>query len=275
MMIIKSRYKPLLLKFYQSLNNRTNLTQKDSSFFSSIEKGYHGELNFDHLTKCLSEDYVILNDLVLEHGNTLFQIDSLFISPDNILLFEIKNYPGDHYINSDRWFSISGSELKNPLLQLKRTELLLRKLLNDLNSNLPIESYIVFVHHDFFMYQAPLNTPVIFPTQLKRFIQRLNSTSNKVRNNQDTLAERLVSLHIDKPMFIDLPKYTYEQLKLGITCNQCHSFCVHFTVQKSYVITVIPLKILNKLCLEVLKSSNYFSLKCTLQQVVFMIGAKL
>ncbi len=126
----------------------------------------------------------------------------------------------------ERWYSISGSELKNPLLQLKRTEMMLRKLLNDLNENLPIESTIVFVNDDFYLYQAPLEMPIIFPTQLKKFVQRLHSTSSKVNKHQYALAEKLLSLHNDKPMFIDLPKYSYDQMELGITCSQCQSFCV-------------------------------------------------
>ncbi|MCD8502007.1 MAG: hypothetical protein LRY71_10435 [Bacillaceae bacterium] len=46
--IVKPRFKPLLLRTYQSLNNRSSLTENDVSFFSNIEKGYEGEVKFDN-----------------------------------------------------------------------------------------------------------------------------------------------------------------------------------------------------------------------------------
>jgi hypothetical protein len=66
-----------------------------------------------------------MNDLLLEHGNTKFQIDSLFISKI-IHLFEV------NYFEGDRWYTNKGIEIKNPLQQMERAESLLRRLVRDL-----------------------------------------------------------------------------------------------------------------------------------------------
>lgn len=56
----------------------------------------------------------IVNDLLLEHQHTMFQIDSLLFSRDLIYLFEVKNYEGNFYIEGDKWHSNDQEEIKNP-----------------------------------------------------------------------------------------------------------------------------------------------------------------
>lgn len=70
------------------------------------------------MEKKLTNDWLIVKDLLLESNNTVFQVDTLLISPETVYLFEVKNYEGDFYIESDRWYTISKTEINNPLLQL-------------------------------------------------------------------------------------------------------------------------------------------------------------
>ena len=53
-------------------------------------------------------------------------------------MFEVKNYEGDYYYESDRLYMKPKSEINNPLIQLKRTESLLRQLFQSLRFNLPL-----------------------------------------------------------------------------------------------------------------------------------------
>ncbi|MBU8878123.1 NERD domain-containing protein [Bacillus sp. FJAT-29790] len=222
-MIIKPRIEPEELKIMRCLHRRMNLSVKDRNNYFNLEKGFEGERNFDEWLKNLSNDWIILNDLLFESNNTLFQIDTLLISPETIYMFEVKNYEGDYYIDDDRWFTISGSEIKNPLLQLKRSESLLRRLLNDLGITTPIESNLVFVNPDFYLYQTPLNIPIIFPPQILRFIKKLNLNSSKIRDNHLNFAEKIVSIHIKESPYTRRYDYSYENLKKGITCATCYS----------------------------------------------------
>jgi hypothetical protein len=42
-------------------------------------KGWEGERRFDALLEKFTEDYVILNDLLLQSNQTTFQVDSLLM----------------------------------------------------------------------------------------------------------------------------------------------------------------------------------------------------
>ena len=128
-------------------------------------------------------------------NNSVLQIDTALLTQGIIYLFEVKNYEGDYYIDNDRWFSISKTEIKNPLHQLKRNKYLFRRLLQDLGVHFSIESYLVFINPHFNLFQAPLNQSIIFPTQLKRFLKKINSLSSKLTDKHLKLSELLVSKH--------------------------------------------------------------------------------
>ncbi|WP_346015032.1 nuclease-related domain-containing protein [Metabacillus halosaccharovorans] len=167
----------------------------------------------------------MLNDLLLNFNNTLFQIDSLPIFPENIYIYEIKNYQGNFYYDSDRLYKQPKSEINNPLTQLNRTESLLRQLLQSLGFNLSVEASVVFIHPEFTLYQAPLNKPFIYPSQLNHYFKKLNKLNSlKLDQKHMKLADKLLSLHINDSPFTLLPGYEYNQLRKGITCISCNSF---------------------------------------------------
>ena len=227
-MLIKSCYEPVELKVLRCLNTRMNLSVNEKQYYINLDKGYEGERNFEILLEKHPSESLILNDLLLEKNNTVFQIDTMLISQKNIYLFEVKNYEGDFYIDKDMWYSTSGIEIKNPLHQLKRSESLLRRLLQDFGSTFSIEAYLIFINPEFTLYQVPLNLPIIFPSQLNRFMKKLNMTSSKLNGKHSKLAEQLVSAHINESPFTRLPNYDYEQLQKGITCVSCNSFMISF-----------------------------------------------
>ncbi|WP_353615945.1 MULTISPECIES: nuclease-related domain-containing protein [unclassified Bacillus (in: firmicutes)] len=127
-----------------------------------LEKGFKGEKKLDW-TSTLSDNWLILNDLLFECNKSEFQIDSIGINRETIYLFEVKNFEGDYYIEGERWYKTPKNELKNPYEQLKRTESMLRKLLIEHKIYFKIKLHLVFVNSEFFLYNAPMNLPNIFP----------------------------------------------------------------------------------------------------------------
>ena len=222
-MIIKSREEPLELKILRLLNSRMDLSAKEKYHYHNLEKGYKGELIFDEWITPISNDALILNDLLFEINNTVCQIDSLVIKSKSIYLFEVKNYEGDYFIEDDRWYSLPKSEIKDPLLQLKRTESLIRRWCQDIGSKASIESSLVFVNPDFHLYQAPLQLPIIFPSQLNRFINNEKKKPSKITANHQQLANQLLSLHLNELPYNRLPLYNIDQLKKGILCPYCRT----------------------------------------------------
>ncbi|MBS4223728.1 nuclease-related domain-containing protein [Lederbergia citrea] len=227
-MFIKSRSESAELKQLRYLHIRTNLSEKEKRHFSNLEKGYEGELKFDMLLDNLSGEWLILSDLLLEVGNTIFQIDSLLISQKGIFLIDVKNFQGDFYIEADRWYTASRNEIKDPLLQLRRSESLLRRLLQDHKLNLSIEAYLIFINPEFTLYQAPRDLPIIFSTQLNRFMKNLNKSSSKLNEKHSKFADLLVAKHMNESSFTQLPNYDYEQLRKGVICRGCQSFLISY-----------------------------------------------
>nr|WP_106783978.1 nuclease-related domain-containing protein [Lysinibacillus timonensis] len=227
-MILKTRAESLELNILKSLNNRIILSEKDRQYYLNLKKGYEGELLFDTILEMLEGNYLILNDLLLKTNNNTYQIDSLLIMSDTIFVFEVKNYEGDfiYETTSDKIYTKTKIEIVNPLIQLKRTETLLHQLLQSFGFTIKIDTSVIFVNPEFTLYQAPMELPFIFPTQINRFIKKLNAKHSKITEKHQLIADKLLSLHMRESQNSKLPKFEYEQLKKGITCEACGSFLV-------------------------------------------------
>lgn len=231
LLLYKSRQLSKELQILQILNQRMTLSEKDKRYFQHLTKGYEGEKHFDALTETISSQCYILNDLLLQQNNTTFQIDTLILFQEAIFIFEVKNYSGDFYYEKDRLYKEPQFEIQNPLNQLQRTESLLRQLLRSIECSLPIEAFIVFIHPEFTLYQAPRNQQFIFPTQIHQTIQKFNEMPSTLHQQHKQLADELLALHIENTSFSQYPLYTHEQLKKGIICNQCASFSISIQYQ--------------------------------------------
>lgn len=225
-MIYKLRTKSEELSILEILNKRMNLPRKDKHHYYNLKKGYEGEVRFDSLTEKFQSECLILNDLLLEINHTTFQIDSLMITQGKLYIYEVKNFEGDFYYESDKLFKKPKLEVINPLHQLSRTESLLYQLLLNCGIKLQIDANIVFIHPNFTLYEAPLDQPIIFPTQLNQYIEDFNAMPTKLTEKHKKIAEQLLSLNITHSPFKQVPSYEYDQLKKGITCPRCHSFAV-------------------------------------------------
>jgi Nuclease-related domain len=225
-MLLKPRPVPTELIILRSLNTRMFLTAKEKLHYSNLEKGYEGEVLFDQLIEKLQSEMLVLNDLFLEVNKSVFQIDTLTIAQESIYLIDVKNYEGDYYYESDTFYTQSGEDLKNPLHQLQRCETLLRQLLQNHGYKFPIKSYLVFINPEFTLYQAPRNLPIIYPTQVNRFLKKLKKEPAKLSTRHTKLADLLIAAHQIKSPYPWLPAYEYSQLKKGITCTSCHSFTI-------------------------------------------------
>lgn len=233
-MIVKVRNEPSEIQILSSLNTRMKLSDSLQQYYVNLQKGYVGEVMFDSLIDELQGNYLVLNDLLFQTNNTTFQIDSMIITSDTIYVFEIKNYQGDFYYESEKIYTKSHTEIVNPLNQLSRTESLLLQLLKSLGFSMSVKSFIVFIHPEFTMYQSPMNKPFIFPTQINRFLKSFERLSSKLTKKHHLLADRLLASHLKDSPFTQVPSYDYDQLKKGIVCEACRSFLV--TIQRYYCI---------------------------------------
>jgi hypothetical protein len=225
-MIIKARTVSHELSVMRSLNARMCLLPDGRKRYLKLEKGYQGEVMFDKLTAKLQNDLFVINDLGLEFNNSFFQIDTLIGTQETIYPFEVKNFEGDYLYDSEKFLTIARKEVQNPLDQLKRSNILLKQLLHDLGFKLLVEGNVIFINPAFTLYQAPLNAPFIFPTQLVSFMKKLEQNPSKLNDRHLKLSEKLISMHRTKSPYTRFPPYEYHQLKKGILCSICFSFMI-------------------------------------------------
>ncbi|MEH7159276.1 NERD domain-containing protein [Neobacillus drentensis] len=220
----KQRTKSKELRVFRSLNARMELSSEDKKRYLYLEKGYQGEVLFDQLTSKLTNDLYILNDLCIETSSSTLQIDTLIIAQHTVFPYEIKNQEGDYRYESGNFYpKLSKDEIKNPLHQLNRSKSLLRILLKDLGFVLPIEGNVTFVNPNFTLYQAPLNEPIILPTQLNSLMKKLNELPSKLTNRHKLLADQLISLHQTDSPHSRFPPYSFDKLQKGYFCEKCDS----------------------------------------------------
>lgn len=228
----KARSESMELQILRILDTRSSLSDKDKQHYLNLKKGYEGEVQFDSLTEKLTCECIILNDLLLKLNNTVFQIDSLIIVSETLYFCEVKNFKGDYFYESSRLYKKPKTEIINPLNQLSRNETLLRQLLQNSGYNIPISAFVIFINPEFTLYQAPLNQPFLLPTQLNHFVKLLNSNVSTLSQKHKTLADKLISLHLNDSPYRLLPTYHYSQLQKGIICTNCASFIISIERQK-------------------------------------------
>ncbi|WHX99576.1 nuclease-related domain-containing protein [Neobacillus sp. DY30] len=221
-MFKKSRALPPEVVILRILNERMELTEKDKQNLWNLEKGYEGEVKFDKLIQHL--ETLILNDLLLEVSDSLFQIDTLIIFQGKIYLIDIKNYEGEYFYEGGVFKTNTKIEKKDPMLQLKRCQPLLRQLLQKYGYAIPIEAYLVFINPEFTLFQPSHNPQIILPTQVNSFIKKLSKLPPSLTGRDLKLADLLISLHITENPYTRLPKYDYDSLQKGLSCAKCHSF---------------------------------------------------
>jgi hypothetical protein len=223
-MIFRPRPEKLELVLLRYLNARMVFSESEALTYFTIEKGYEGELKSDAWLKGLTDEWLILNDLLFDYHGSLFQIDTLLIAYEKIYILDVKYWGGDHTMKDDKWFTPTGKPEKNPFHQLERCETLFKRMLHDLGFHYSIESYLIFNNPEFHLYTSSINPAIIFPTQLNRFLKKLNTRPVKLNKRYYDIAQQLVDRNIEESPYERIFPYTYDQLKKGVTCPNCRRF---------------------------------------------------
>lgn len=191
--------------------------------YDRLYKGFRGEMklallfNAIHFNKALP-----LYSLLFHMNDSEFQVDCLLLTTEIIYLLEVKNYTGNYYIEHDRLYNLQTKrEIANPFHQLERATFLFKKLLERFNIPLNVQSYIVFINEQFTLYQAPTHLPIIFPTQIERFIQKINANHTALSKKIKSVAQFLTSHHKEKTKYEAPHSYELTELNKGIFCTSC------------------------------------------------------
>src|SRR5699024_11138599 len=171
----------------------------------------------------LRKEYIVLYGILLEQNGSHFQIVCLIICEAQLYLIEIKHFHGDYYFQDNDLYAVkSRKRMKNPFYQNQRSEDLLHDFLLKHELTYNIHSYVVFNHPSFTLYHAPIQSNMILPTQIHRFIKKLNRQAIRTTEKEKLLVKTIFQEHIEHNPFEKLPVYHYENLKKDIFCLKCY-----------------------------------------------------
>lgn len=213
---------PLLI--YETLLSRKVLSPKEKQQYERIQKGFDGEWKLIHYLNKMKPDNIFpLFDCLFEVNGQEIQIDCLLLTNDTIFLLEVKNFTGDYYFENGKIYSLqTRNEIYNPMTQIERTEFLFKRLLRDMRVEMPVRSFILFVNHRFMLYGANPQLPMIFPSQVERFLQKTEENANPLNQRIQNLANLLLERQKSRSRYEQLPEYHLSELKRGLFCWHCH-----------------------------------------------------
>jgi hypothetical protein len=139
--------------------------------------GKRGEMAVSEALKDLSNDYVLLNDLMLPDGKG--NVDHLVMGPNGLFVIETKNYSTYVKCFGDEWF-VNGRKIRSLSKQAKGNAIAVRENLAavfaDQGSRLPfVTALLVFVNGNGRLSLKSPTVPVLRSSELAKFIARYNS----------------------------------------------------------------------------------------------------
>ena len=167
------------------------------------------------------------------------QADLVILTGNKILLYEFKAYSQPAIDRDNKLEYLSGYQFKHPKLQLNDTHQKLAVLLRQLKIPLPIESYIMFTHPNFYIYELPAwSENYIFYSHITTHIKNMMQNTTPPDEHTYTYYNRLMDRDNDtsenNPI---IPKYQYHSLNKVVKCPNCHG-----------VIDDVPDKKINMTC---------------------------
>ena len=137
----------------------------------NIRKGLEGERSVALELSGLSDEYLLLNDVLLPgaRGN----IDHVMVGPTGVFVFETKNYSGKYVCYGDRWF-LQGRrqkyDVKSVSVQAKNNADTLGELLHTSGFTVQVNPVIVFTHPAVQLWLHHPTVPVLKNGTVRNFV---------------------------------------------------------------------------------------------------------
>jgi Nuclease-related domain len=239
-MIIKDREVPRIILKLQALLRRFPLNhQKVQTLVDELNRrtaGHKGEEALDYPISLLDpKKYLIFHGLRLQIGNHFFQIDTLVISKNFILLIEVKNLAGTIYFDPvfSQLIQIKNeqkSAYPDPQIQLLRQAEHLKKWLKHNGfSSISIFTLVVVSNDKTIIKTSPdnhnLNSSVIHRHLLPTYIKKFEKSAQSEAYDQKEI-KKLIRLlkkkHVEaEHSILDRFNISPSEIKRGVFCEVC------------------------------------------------------
>jgi hypothetical protein len=166
-------------------------------------KGKVGEKAVIEVLETLSDDYVLLNDLLLpaRRGN----VDHLVVGPNGIFVLETKNWSGKIKCIGDQWYHF-GRNAGSPSKQAKSNALSVHNILSERLKH-PIRipfvvPVLTFVNRKGRLDLNDPTIPVVGVDSLAAFIREYQSRTVLSREDRREIIYCVFGSHAEPPLFI-------------------------------------------------------------------------
>ncbi|MFB1082134.1 nuclease-related domain-containing protein [Jeotgalibacillus sp. JSM ZJ347] len=249
-MILKPRILPKTIQTLQCINNRL------PDFHPSkphIEKelgqclaGFHGEKSSDYYLTMIEPEPLIICDLRLKYKGMYFQIDTMLICPNAVIIFEIKYIKGtieikSHYDQTLR--TLNGIEEGFPSFKLqaeRQADLLSKWLKHHCNLQIPVIPYVVMGNLKTIV-KAEMNEDLLHTISMQAIPKTVHQLMNEYQSKKISakkaieLGEKLIQAHEEN--VIDWYKkfsITFNDLIKGFICPSCKAFHIMKKARKCW-----------------------------------------
>lgn len=245
-MIYKKRSKPLRLVGLESLIVRL---QTSHYHYARIEEdlrkrraGFAGELNFDKHINEFRPSYpiAIIHDICLLQNGIYFQMDSVLILPDRILIFEIKNLAGTLKVKADptQFIQENNNERKiinNPLTELERKKIFLDRWFKDRGISIKIEGIVGLAFTNELYVERELENLLVFTQEVPiKLYNMVVGKSPLTHKDIKRIANEMINSHQEYNPFplADAMGIPVEDIKPGVICKRCDNGIMKWNKQK-------------------------------------------
>ncbi|MGD7023130.1 nuclease-related domain-containing protein [Rossellomorea vietnamensis] len=241
-MIIKRREKPIQIIKLEALDGRLS-TDHEKKFMvrqhlSNRQAGYKGEQSLDYYLDFLPESkYHIFHGLRLFDGTHYFQIDTLLLSENFLLILEIKRMAGILKFEPqfNQFMRITEENVTevfpDPIVQVKRQKFQLNRWLeyHNLSINLPLETLVISTSTKAILQTSlgdkTVQEKVVHKESLPFKINKLESNYSKARINQldlQNLSHLLLKSHSPfNPDILNTYEISQSDILTGVHCPKC------------------------------------------------------
>lgn len=216
--------KPFILQFFEVLQWRTHLTQKEKEIYYASNLGYLGEVDFiEIIGKYIPDNWLLLVNLHFDVRGRI-QIDAIVITDCSILQFEVKNFTSNYYVRNGQWYKANHERLTyNPFSQMQRAYENLLIVLEDNNLNVPIEPKIVLINeNETVSFDDGPDSRILCRWELQKFIRNTIKENYNNPNKIDRLNIQSLLLKMQTGPYNSNEEYLKNrEIQKGIVCLKC------------------------------------------------------
>jgi hypothetical protein len=157
--------------------------------------GYQGEKTvIKTLSKNLSDDYYLINDVYLQGGGG--DIDHIVLGPNGVFVLETKNWSGKINVNGDQWQRPGKHEMGSPSLQVKRNAQKIRRII-DLSPGLKplgiwVDGIVVLTNQHVNLNINNPTVPIVKLQQLPSHLTNHNQNNRYTQQQLETIGKEIL-----------------------------------------------------------------------------------